>query len=115
VTRVKRGTTSLKRRRNVLKAVKGFRFGRSTKEKQAKEAIRHAGNYAFSHRRKKKNDFKRLWQIQISSVVTSLGLSYSKFINTLKKNKIEINRKILADLAENNAETFAKVVEKAKI
>ncbi|MBU0722979.1 50S ribosomal protein L20 [Patescibacteria group bacterium] len=114
MTRVKRGTISLKRRRNVLKETKGFRFGRSAKERQAKEAIRHAGNHAFAHRRKKKNDFRRLWQVQISSAVTPLGLSYSKFIYALKENKIEINRKMLADLAENHTETFEKVVEKVR-
>ena len=114
MTRVKRGTISLKRRRNVLKQVKGYRFGRSTKERQANEAIRHAGNHAFAHRRKKKNDFRRLWQVQISSAVKPLELSYSKFIHALKEKKIGLNRKMLADMAENNIDSFKKIVEKAK-
>ena len=88
MTRVKRGTISLKRRRNVLKQVKGYRFGRSTKERQAREAIAHAGTHAFAHRKDKKNDFRRLWQIKISAAVVPLGLSYSKFIDALKKKSI---------------------------
>ncbi len=112
MSRVKRGTISLKTRRNVLKQVKGYRFGRSTKEKQAREAIAHAGNHAFAHRKDKKNDFRRLWQIKINSAVRPLGLSYSKFIDALKKNSVNLDRKILADLAENNGEVFKKVVEK---
>ncbi len=112
MSRVKRGTISLKTRRNVLKQVKGYRFGRSTKEKQAREAIAHAGAHAFDHRRDKKNDFRRLWQIKINSAIRPLGLSYSKFIDALKKNKIALDRKILADLAENNKNVFEAVAKK---
>ncbi len=114
MTRVKRGTISLKRRRNILKQVKGFRFGRSTKEREARTAIYHAGNHAFAHRRKKKNDFRRLWQTQISAAVKPLGISYSKFIDALKKKKVGLNRKVLADMAENDPEAFEKIVEKVK-
>lgn len=114
MTRVKRGTLSLKRRRKVLKQVKGFRFGRSTKEKQAREAIYHAGNHAFAHRRKKKNDFRRLWQTQIGAALLTEGISYSKFIDALKKKNIGLNRKMLAHLAEHEPETFKKIVEKTK-
>ncbi|MFC1720670.1 50S ribosomal protein L20 [Patescibacteria group bacterium] len=109
--RVKRGTTSMKRRRNILKAVKGYRFGRSTKERQAKEAIVHAGVHAFAHRRKKKNDFRRLWQIKINALARENGISYSKLIGALKKKEVALDRKILADLAENNPETFVKIVK----
>ncbi len=109
--RVKRGTTSMKRRRNILKAVKGYRFGRSTKERQAKEAIAHAGAHAFAHRRKKKNDFRRLWQIKINALARENGISYSKLIGALKKKEVELDRKVLADLAENNPEIFAKIVK----
>jgi len=114
MTRVKRGTISLKRRRNILKQVKGFRFGRSTKEREAREAIYHAGNHAFAHRKKKKNDFRRLWQVQISASVKELGMSYSKFIDALNKKNIGLNRKMLAHLAEHNIETFKNVVAKVK-
>lgn len=111
MTRVKRGIISLKRRRNVLKQVKGYRFGRSTKERQAREAIAHAGTHAFTHRKDKKNDFRRLWQIKISAAVVPLGLSYSRFIDALKKKEIGLDRKVLADMAENNPETFKDIVK----
>ncbi len=111
MTRVKRGIISLKRRRNVLKQVKGYRFGRSTKERQAREAIAHAGTHAFAHRKDKKNDFRRLWQIKISAAVVPLGLSYSRFIDALKKKEIGLDRKVLADMAEKNPETFKDIVK----
>ena len=114
MSRVKRGTTSLKRRRNMLKQVKGYRFGRSTKERQAREAIFHAGAYAFDHRRDKKADFRRLWQIKINAQIRTLGLSYSRFIDKLKKADIGLDRKILATLAEHHPETFERVVQKVK-
>lgn len=114
MTRVKRGTTSMKRRRKILAKAKGYRFGRSTKERQAKEAVIHAGVHAFNHRRDKKGDFRRLWQIKINSAVRQFDLSYSKFINLLKKNKVGIDRKILAELAEHNPDSFKRVVEKVK-
>jgi len=109
--RVKRGTTSMKRRRNILKAVKGYRFGRSTKERQAKEAIAHAGAHAFAHRRKKKNDFRRLWQIKINALARENGISYSKLIGALKKKEVALDRKVLADIAENNPEIFEKIIK----
>jgi large subunit ribosomal protein L20 len=111
MTRVKRGTISLKRRRNVLKQTKGYNFGRSTKERQAREAIAHAGTHAFAHRKDKKNDFRRLWQIKISAAVKPLGLSYSKFIDVLKKKRVGLDRKVLADMAENEPKTFENVVK----
>jgi len=113
MTRVKRGTTSLKHRRKVLKQAKGYRFGRSTKERLAKEALLHAGVHAFAHRRKKKGDFRRLWQIKINAAAREHGVSYSVFINALKKKKIGLNRKMLADLAEHNPKTFKQVVTEA--
>ena len=112
MTRVKRGTISLKRRRNTLKQVKGYNFGRSTKERQAREAIAHAGTHAFAHRKDKKGDFRRLWQIKISAAVKPLGLSYSRFIDSLKKKNIALDRKVLADMAENEPSTFEKIVKR---
>jgi large subunit ribosomal protein L20 len=109
--RVKRGTISNKHRKSVLKAAKGYRFGRSTKEREAKVAILKAGVHAFAHRRDKKNDFRRLWNIKINAAVRPYGLSYSKFIDLLKKNNVELDRKILAGLAEYEPETFKRVVE----
>jgi len=110
MTRVKKGVHALKRRRSVLKQTKGFRHGRSTKERQAKEALLHAGNYSFAHRKDKKFHNRKLWNIKINAGSREIGMSYSKLIGALKKNKIELDRKILADLAENNPKTFAKVL-----
>lgn len=108
--RVKKGVNALKTRRNVLKKTKGYRFGRSTKERQAYEAIVHAGKYAFAHRRDKKNDFRKLWNIKINAVLRENGTTYSKFIGATKKKGIALDRKILADLAENYPEAFNKVL-----
>jgi len=101
----------MKRRRNVLSQTKGYRHARKSKERAAHEAIVHAGKHAFAHRRDKKNDFRRLWQIKISAAVKPMGFSYSRFIGALKKKNILLDRKTLADLAEHNPETFARVVE----
>ena len=114
MTRVKKGVHALKRRRSVLKQTKGFRHGRSTKERQAKEAILHAGNYAFAHRKDKKSHNRKLWNIKINAGSSEVGMSYSKLIGALKKNKIELDRKILADLAEHNPKTFAAVLASLK-
>ena len=114
MARVKRGKISLKRRRNILKQTKGYRFGRKSKERLAKEAILHAGTHAFHDRRKKKRVFRKLWQIKINAASRAHGISYSKFINKLKKADININRKILAELAENKPEIFEKIIQKLK-
>lgn len=113
MTRVKKGVHALKRRRSVLKQTKGFRHGRSTKERQAKDALLHAGAYAFAHRRDKKGHNRTLWNIKINAGARSeKGLSYSKLIGALKKNSIELNRKMLAQLAENHPSTFKAILEK---
>lgn len=114
MARVKGGKHSAKTRRNVLRMVKGYRFGRSTKERQAREAIAHAGKHAFAHRRDKKNDYRRLFNVRINAGLDGVSetLSYSKFIGALKKNNILLNRKMLAMLAEKQPETFARVAKK---
>ena len=114
MTRVKKGVHALKRRRSILKQTKGFRHGRSTKERQAKEALLHAGNYAFAHRKDKKSHNRKLWNIKINAGARELGMSYSKLIDGLKKKNVLLDRKILAGLAEHNPETFAKVLEAVK-
>lgn len=114
MARVKRGTTSLKTRRNVLKRVKGYRFGRSTKERQAREAIAHAGNHAFAHRRRKKGDFRRLWTVKLNAALRPLELSYSKFIDALKKKNVALDRKVLSQIAHEEPETFKRIVEAVK-
>lgn len=100
-----------KRRRNILSQVKGYRFGRSTKERVAKEAIRHAGVYAFRHRRAKKREFRNLWTLRINAAARPLGFSYSKLIGALKKSAITLDRKSLAALAKDYPETFARLVK----
>jgi len=112
MTRVKKGVNALKTRRNILRKVKGYRHGRSTKERQANEAIFHAGTYSFAHRKDKKGDFRRLWNVRMSAFLKENGTSYSKFINALKISEIALDRKILAHLAEFHPETFKKILEK---
>jgi large subunit ribosomal protein L20 len=114
MTRVKKAVNALKSRKNILRKVKGFRHGRSTKERQATEAIFHAGTYAFAHRRDKKTDARKLWNVKISYASKELGTSYSKLIGAFKKKGILLDRKILATLVEENPETFKKVVEFAQ-
>lgn len=114
MVRVKRGKIAHKRRRHLLKYAKGFRWGRKAKYRAAKEALMHAWKYAYRDRRAKKRDFRKLWQIQINAACRQLGISYSKFISGLKKNKIELDRKILADLAQNQPKIFEKIIEKVK-
>ena len=114
MARVKRGTTAHKRRKKTLKNVKGFRWGRKSKYKAAKEALIHARQYAFRDRKAKKREFRKSWQTQINIACRKSGLSYSKFINLLKKNKIELDRKILADFVRNHPEIFEKIIEKIK-
>lgn len=109
MTRVKRGIIKQKRRKNVLKQTKGYRFGRSTKEAQAREAIAHAGTHAFAHRRDKKADARALWQVKINAAVRELGGTYSKFAGALRKANIEVDRKILATLAQKSPESFKRL------
>ena len=97
-----------------MKQTKGFRHGRSTKERQAKDALLHAGAYAFAHRRDKKSHNRKLWNIKINAGARGLGTTYSKLIDGLKKKNIALDRKILADFAENHPATFEKIVGVAK-
>jgi len=115
MTRVKKGVHALKTRRNILSQVKGYRFGRSNKERNAYEAISHAGAYAFAHRRDKKGDFRKLWNVRINAALRNLNKknSYSKFIGALKKANIAIDRKILSTLAAENPKSFEAIVKKA--
>ena len=116
MARVKGGVHSAKRRRNVLKAVKGYRFARSKKERAAREAIVHAGKYAFAHRKDKKNDFRKLWNVRLNAGLHSIDekLSYSRFIGAMNKKGVKLNRKMLSELAGERPETFKRVVAKIK-
>lgn len=111
MTRVKRGKISLKRRNNVLKAAKGYRLQRSKKERAAKVALRKAGVHAFAHRKDKKNDMRKLWNVKINAALREQGTTYSKFINLLKTKKVELDRKVLAEIAEKHPKVFANLVK----
>lgn len=114
MTRVKRGTIKAKSRRYLLAKVKGFRHGRKSKKGLAKDALFNVAKHSFAHRRDKKNDFRARWNTQINASLRSLGTTYSVFINDLKKKDSELDRKVLADLAENSPETFGRIVESVK-
>lgn len=114
MTRVKKGKSALKARRNTLKQVKGYRFGRSTKKRMAYEAIAHAGQSAFAHRRDKKNDMRSLWTVRLNAALRLHGISYSKFIGALKKASIELNRKVLSEIAADAPAVFEAIVTKVK-
>lgn len=114
MVRVKRGTIAHKRKKNLLENTKGFKWGRKSKYTLAKQAMQKAWTYAYRDRKKNKSNRRALWQININSAVRHFDISYSKFIAGLKKNKIELDRKVLAQLASENPEVFEKIVEKAK-
>jgi large subunit ribosomal protein L20 len=110
MSRVKRSKIAMKHRRNVLSQAKGYRFGRSKKEVEAKVALRKAGAYAFAHRKDKKTDMRRLFTVRLNAALREQGVTYSVFIDKLTKKGMIINRKMLADLALNNPETFTRIV-----
>ncbi|NCF75205.1 MAG: 50S ribosomal protein L20 [Xanthomonadaceae bacterium] len=112
--RIKRGTTHVQKRKKILTKTKGFKWGRKNLIKLAKTAATKAGAHSYGDRKKKKRDFRSLWQIKINAGVRKYGINYSTFIKQLKNNKIGIDRKILADLAENNQNIFHKIIEKIK-
>ncbi len=112
--RVKRGVTARARHKKVLALAKGFRGRRKNVYRIAKQAVMKAGQYAYRDRRAKKREFRRLWIARINAASRSMGLTYSKFIAGIKKASIEIDRKVLADMAVNDPAAFASIVEKAK-
>ena len=110
--RVKRGVTTGKRHKKVLKAAKGFRGGRSKLYKQAREATIHAGADAYRGRKEKKRQRRSLWIIRINAALKVHKISYSQFLGKLKKEKIELDRKILSQIALENPEAFDEIVKK---
>ena len=112
--RVKRGTTHVKRRKNILKKTKGYNWGRKSKIKLAQEAILHAGTHAMRDRRNKKRVARRLWQTKLNAALRELDWTYSKFIGAMKKNKCELDRKVLSQLAEENPQAFKNLVKSFK-
>ncbi|MBP9802398.1 50S ribosomal protein L20 [Patescibacteria group bacterium] len=112
--RVKRGVTHVKRRKNILKKTKGYNWGRKKLIKLAKTAVNKAGQHALADRRKKKRVMRRLWQVKLNAAVRILGLNYSTFIHLLKEKKSDLDRKVLAQIAEHENKIFTTIVEKLK-
>ena len=112
--RVKRGTTHVKRRKNILARTKGMMWGRKSKIRLARPAMLKAGVYAYRDRRNKKRDFRRLWAVRINAAVRPLGLTYSRFINKLKIANVTLDRKVLSTLAKDHPQVFEKVVDQVK-
>ncbi len=112
--RVKTGIVRRRRHKKLLKLAKGFYSGRRKHFRKAKEQLERSLVYAYRDRKRKKRDFRRLWITRINAACRLNGISYSKFIYALNKANIKLDRKILADLAVNDADAFAKVVETAK-
>ena len=115
MSRVKRGTQSKKHKKHLLKHAKGFQYGRKSKFKLAKDALRHAWTYAYRDRKVKKRTFRNLWNLQINSLARENGITYSRLINGLKTKKIELDRKILSELANEHPEIFKQIIEEIKV
>lgn len=114
MARVKRGTTTKARHKSLLAKTKGFRHGRKNLVKMARQADTKAGQYSYRDRRNKKRDFRRLWIIKINAACKANDIKYSVFIKGLKDKKIDLDRKILSQIAEQNPEEFTKIVQKVK-
>ena len=114
VARVKRGVTKHRRHQEVLKEAKGFYSSRRRHFKAAKEAVLHARQYAYAHRRERKGDMRKLWILRIGAACRALDISYSQFIDGLAKAQVTVNRKVLAAFAAEEPATFAQLVERAK-
>jgi len=114
MSRVKRGTTASKRRKKVLKAAKGFMWHRKSSYRAAKEALLKAGKYAYRDRRNKKRTFRRLWILRLNAALRMHGEKYSAFIKKMSDKKIEIDRKVLSEMAANFPEQFKKFIESVK-
>ena len=114
MVRVKKSTAARKHRRHLLKHAKGFKWGRKSKLRAAKDALRHAWTYAYRDRKAKKRTNRQLWELQINAAVRPLGINYSKFIHALKLKKVELDRKVLSELAKKFPKIFAKIVEEVK-
>ena len=114
MARIKRAVSSLKNRRKVMKLAKGYFGAKSKQYHAASEQVARSLRYAFTGRKLRKRDFRRLWITRINAAARISGMSYSTFISGLKKKNVEVNRKMLADLAVNDAKGFAQLVELAK-
>lgn len=112
--RVKTGVVRRQRHKKVLKAAKGFWMTRHKRFKVAHEAVMHAGQYAFAGRRIRRRDMRKVWIVRINAALRPFSISYSKFINLLKNKKIELNRKMLSEIAIRDTNTFKKIVDSVK-
>jgi len=115
MSRVKRGVTARARHKKVLDKAKGYYGARSRVYRVAKQAVIKAAQYAYRDRRQKKRDFRSLWIIRINAAARECGLSYSTFMNGLKKSSIQVDRKVLADIAVHDRTTFSKLAEQVKL
>ena len=115
MTRIKTGTTRRNRHKKVLKLTTGHKGSRHRLFKQANESMLHALSYSYAHRKEKKGDLRRLWNIRINAAARENGISYSKLIHGLKIAGIKLDRKILSEIAINDPQTFSGIVEKAKL
>ena len=113
--RARKGTTTIKKRRKLLRQVKGYRWNRKSKVRRARQALLKAWTYAYRDRKTRKRDKRTLWQVKINAASREGGITYSQLINVLKQKGIKLDRKILADLAENEPETFKSVLQSAGV
>jgi len=111
MTRIKRGVAASKRRKYVLKRTKGFTNRRRTNAIAAKEALLHADSYSYAHRRLKKRDFRSLWTIRINAAAREQGVSFSKLMGFMKKEKVALNKKMMAELATRNPKAMEAVIK----
>lgn len=111
MTRVKRGVIAHKKREKLLRYTKGFRWGRKSKERAAREALLHAWSHAYRGRKEKKRTFRALWQTQINAAAREHGTTYSRLMHALKTHGVALNRKMLAELAQREPEAFKKLTE----
>lgn len=114
MSRIKRGMVSRRKHKKLLSLAKGYRQNRSRNVKQAKEAVLHAGSYAFHGRKLKKRNFRALWNVRISEAVKLEGISYSIFMHKLKKANVDLDRKILSELVVNDPLIFKFIVDSVK-
>ncbi|HHX96173.1 MAG TPA: 50S ribosomal protein L20 [Clostridia bacterium] len=114
MARIKGGPVAQQRHKKILKLAKGYRGAKSKLYRPANEQVMKSLKYAYAHRKQRKRNFRKLWITRINAATRSEGLSYSRFINGLKKAGVEINRKVLADLAVNDSQAFHQLVEVAK-
>lgn len=114
MTRVKSGVGTRRKHKKILKLAKGYWMTRHKQFKKAKEAVLHAGEYAFMGRKQKKRSFRQLWIVRLNAALRELGITYSQFMSKMTSKKVAVDRKILALIAVNHPNIFKKIVEKIK-